>query len=203
MKFDVIHNRMDVIDPLIEGKTVLDLGCIDHDLKQIEGPWLHRELVHRAQEVIGVDHLPQAVEALTRMGYKAVCQNVEELNLGRLFNVIVAGEIIEHLNNPGLFLEGVHRHLKDDGQFILSTPNPFSIAQFFRIFKRNRIKVNSDHTTWFDPVTLEVLLKRHGFTIKRIYWLHDFKRFHLRTFFAYLRPYFHDGFLVICRKTTS
>lgn len=203
MKYPVLKNRMDLIEPLIKGKSVLDLGCVDHDLKQLQGTWLHRELVTHAKDVLGVDYLPEAVQGLKNLGFNVTCQNVEKLNLERTFDVIVAGEIIEHLSNPGLFLEGVHRHLKDDGLFILTTPNPFSIAQFFKILKRNKIKVNSDHTAWFDPQTIHALLQKNKFEIKQICWLNDFKRFWLRSFWAKLRSYFHDGFLVVCKKMSS
>ena len=191
---------MDLIGPLIKGKSVLDLGCVDHDLKQLQGSWLHRELVNSAKDILGVDYLPEAIQELKKLGFNVECQNVEELNLGRTFEVVVAGEIIEHLSNPGRFLEGIHRHLKDDGLFILTTPNPFSIAQFFKILKRNKIKVNADHTTWFDPQTIQVLLEKNHFKVKQIYWLDDFKRFRIRSFWASLRPYFHDGFLVVSEK---
>ncbi|MBI1871445.1 MAG: class I SAM-dependent methyltransferase [Chlamydiae bacterium] len=200
MKYPVLKNRMDAIRPLIQEKSVLDLGCVDHDLKQLKGTWLHRELIQSARKVLGVDSLPEAVQKLKEMGFNTVCQNVEELDLHEKFDVAIAGEIIEHLNNPGRFLSAIHRHLQDQGQLILTTPNPFSIAQFFKIIKHHQIKVNTEHTTWFDPQTLQVLLKNHHFKVQKIYWLHDFKRFYWRSLFARLRPYFHDGFLIIAEK---
>lgn len=200
MNYPVLSDRLSVIGPLVEGKTVLDLGCVDHEIGQVQGSWLHRELVRRAAEVVGVDHLPEAVEALGAMGYDVVCQNAEELELNRVFNVVVAGEIIEHLCNPGRMLDGVRRHLTDQGLLILTTPNPFSAAEFFKILKRNRIKVNPDHTAWYDPVTIQVLLAKCGFTAREIYWLNDFNRFPMRSLFARLRSYFHDGFLVVAER---
>ncbi|MBI1883751.1 MAG: class I SAM-dependent methyltransferase [Chlamydiae bacterium] len=200
MSYPILKNRMDLIGPLVKDKTILDLGCVDHYVKQLQGSWMHRELKKRAKEVTGVDHLPEAIEQLQKMGYHVVCQDVEKLNLHQKFDIVVAGEIIEHLKNPGLFLEGVQNHLKEDGLLILTTPNPFSIAQFFKILKRNQIKVNVDHTTWFDPQTLQVLLTKNHFQVKEIYWLNDFKRFWIRSLWAKFRPYFHDGFLVVCEK---
>jgi 2-polyprenyl-3-methyl-5-hydroxy-6-metoxy-1,4-benzoquinol methylase len=200
MKYPVLQNRMDIIGPLVKNKSVLDVGCVDHDIKQIQGSWMHREINQLAKEVLGVDHLPEAVQELQKLGFKVVCQNAEALNLNKTFDVIVAGEIIEHLKNPGLFLEGAAKHLKPGGILILTTPNAFSIANVFKILKRNKIKVNDDHTCWFDPVTIQTLLAKNHFIAREIYWINDFKRFWFRSFWAKLRPYFNDTFLVLASQ---
>ncbi|PIN94898.1 hypothetical protein COU53_01765 [Candidatus Pacearchaeota archaeon CG10_big_fil_rev_8_21_14_0_10_30_48] len=41
----------------------------------------------------------------------------------KYFDVIYAGEVIEHLYNPDKFLEECNRVLKDDGFIIITTPN--------------------------------------------------------------------------------
>jgi len=41
----------------------------------------------------------------------------------KLFDVIYAGEVIEHLYNPDKFLQECNRILKDDGFIIITTPN--------------------------------------------------------------------------------
>lgn len=47
------------------------------------------------------------------------------------FDIVYAGEIIEHLYNPDFFLEEINRILKDNGFLVLSTPN--LLAWFNRI----------------------------------------------------------------------
>jgi 2-polyprenyl-3-methyl-5-hydroxy-6-metoxy-1,4-benzoquinol methylase len=42
------------------------------------------------------------------------------------FDIVYAGEIIEHLYNPDFFLEEINRVLKDNGFLVLSTPNLLS-----------------------------------------------------------------------------
>ena len=50
-----------------------------------------------------------------------------KIRLGRKFDVIVTGEILEHLPNQGLFLENAERHLKKKGVQILTTPNALAL----------------------------------------------------------------------------
>ena len=71
----------------------------------------------------------EGVAALVRDGYRAVCADVQDLDLGRQFDTIIAGEIIEHLENPwAVFYKAVRKHLKRGGQLIITTPNPFYAA---------------------------------------------------------------------------
>ena len=41
------------------------------------------------------------------------------------FDTIIGGELIEHLECPASFLRACHKILKDDGQLLLTTPNPY------------------------------------------------------------------------------
>ncbi len=62
--------------------------------------------------------------------------NVETATLeplgGRPFDVIVAGEIIEHLENPGLFLRACRPLLSAEGSLIITTINAYCWFRFIR-----------------------------------------------------------------------
>jgi SAM-dependent methyltransferase len=63
------------------------------------------------------------------------------------FDVVVSVEGIEHLENPHLFLREVNRVLKDDGTFILTTPNIVSLRSRVRFlgsgfFQRDSMPLN-------------------------------------------------------------
>jgi 2-polyprenyl-3-methyl-5-hydroxy-6-metoxy-1,4-benzoquinol methylase len=94
-----------------------------------------------------------------------VVGNVEELeavDLDRQFDVVVAGELIEHLNNPGRFLRGVRRFVAPHGRLILTTPNAFGV-KFFMHALAGRDRSHPDHALLFSVSTLQCLLTRHGF----------------------------------------
>lgn len=140
-----------IILEIIKGKEVLDIGSYGAQLKKNKPKLLFNLIKERAKSVIGVD---------LKSDDKDIIQgNAETINLNRKFDVIIAGDLIEHLDNAGLFLDNMHRHLKDDGILIISTPNTKSLY----ILK----KPNETHTCWYCRYTLRYLLKQHGFKVEK------------------------------------
>jgi len=169
-----VVNRYEVIRSYVIGQDVLDLGCVDHSFERASSEkgefWLHRFLCEVSKSCLGVDILEEEIKKAKKLGYNCVVADVENLNLDKKFDVVIAGELIEHLHNPGQFLEIVKKHLILDGALILTTTNPFYLYRFFKIITNDNIPVNEEHTCFFDPKTLSYLLMQHGFDIKEIYW---------------------------------
>src|SRR3989344_7708517 len=163
------------IYPYIKDKEVLDIGCIEHDLerKDKERIWVHDFLRQNAKHVVGIDILKKDIETLKKQGYDVYCQNAETFKLNKKFDVIFAGELIEHLSNPGLFLEKCKLHLKKDGFLILTTPNAFTLSRILEeiIFFTNDPKENPDHTIWYSPTVIKELLRRYDININKIYFV--------------------------------
>src|SRR3989344_7621255 len=159
------------IYPYIKDKEVLDIGCIEHDLerKDKERIWVHDFLRQNAKHVVGIDILKKDIEILKKQGYDVYCQNAETFKLNKKFDVIFAGELIEHLSNPGLFLEKCKFHLKKDGFLIITTPNAFCLARLFGgfVFFTNDLDVNPEHTAWYSPKVIKELLRRYNFNIEK------------------------------------
>lgn len=166
------NSRIDFIKPYIVDKDVLDIGCVQHKLKHIENPqWLHRLICQSARSVLGVDILPEAVAYLNANGYEAVCANVEDMDLGRRFDVIIAGELIEHLDNPGRFLQNARKHLRTDGRLILTTPNAFSLGNILLPLKNLLgldYSINREHKAWYCRHTLRQLLEQNHYRVQEL-----------------------------------
>lgn len=172
LKIDFSEDEvLKAVFPYIKGKDVLDIGCVEHtlDVKNKERIWVHDFLREHTLHVTGIDIQERDIETLKKQGYDVSCQNAESFRFDKKFDVIFVGELIEHLSNPGLFLEKCREHLKDQGTLIITTPNAFSITRFLHILKwySNDPVVNDEHSFWFSPSVLGQLLRRYQFTPER------------------------------------
>jgi len=79
-----------------------------------------------------------------------------------------------------------------------STPtcNPFYYRQQSRILRHGTIQVNAAHTCWYDPLTLERMLRSVGLITAKGAWLSPTKRWNLMIFMARWRKYWNANFLV-------
>ncbi len=168
------RNKAQWVRAAVAGRKVLDLGCVCHNLDNTQGPdWLHGIVKAHAREVVGVDYLEDEVDALRRCGYNVVCANVETMDLDETFEVIVAGDLIEHLSNFGLFMETLVRHLAPGGVVLLSTPNPVNLLRMVGVLLRGGAGANSEHTCWFTAQVLQQLAARYGFVVSDVAYVDD------------------------------
>lgn len=168
-------SRAELVTRYCRGKKILDIGCVQHNSDNAANPlWLHKILADAAESVVGVDYLADEVDKLRAKGYKMVAADVTKpIPLDGPFDVIVVGNLIEHLSNfDGLF-ENMRRLLADDGVVLISTCNPFYREQYFYSAFHNDIMVNPEHTCWIDPVTLDQLAQRYGFGTEAVQWMRE------------------------------
>ena len=171
------------------GKNVLHLGCADWPFTENrlkDGTWLHSKLTVAASACIGVDLDRDAVVMLKeKHGIENIIEgNAEklgDLNIGG-FDVVVAGEIIEHLNNPGLLLESAKTVLRPGGKLLVTTTNAYCLRRFIRI-PFGKESIHPDHTCYFSHRTLEALAMRYGYSLTGKY---SYRITNTKPFFPYL-----------------
>ncbi len=168
-------DKIDFIKNKCKGRSVLDLGCVRHDaaFSMNDPNWLHRHLCDIAESIVGVDYVENEVRKLNQIGgYSIIYGDVTKpLPIEKRFDVIVAGDLIEHLTCFEGFFDNVNRLLKDDGILILTTPNPFYRDGFFYTLLKNDILVNPEHTCWIDPKCMNQLIERFSLEIIELHWL--------------------------------
>jgi 2-polyprenyl-3-methyl-5-hydroxy-6-metoxy-1,4-benzoquinol methylase len=139
--------------------------------------WLHGILRNNFLHVVGIDIDEGNVKTLQALGYQDIyLQSAEHFSLPQKFNTIVAGEVIEHLANPGLFLERVVAHLAPGGIAIITTPYPFSLLYgLYALSKYPKTCQNPEHTSWFCPRTFQTLVYRSGLRTVRWKLIEDYR----------------------------
>lgn len=180
----VYRSKLDWIGRFLRrDAAVLDLGCVCHDLDQTAVPWLHGFLRERCGRVVGVDYLPEAIARMRADGCEVVWADVQQMDLGERFDLVVAGDIVEHLDNVGQFLDRCREHLADDGLLLLTTPNPLTVTRYVRLLVKGSAGGNREHTCWFTAKLLGQLAARHGLAVSEEAWVDD-----ARLFYPWLKP---------------
>ena len=156
-------NRNEYLRKQVSGKTVLHIGCSDFPITKQrihDGTLLHALIQKNAQKILGIDLSEEGIAILNECGFEDVCiMNAESMKLNSKFDIILAGDVLEHLNNPGLFLEKICSLLNPGGELIVGVPSALTInnlkAWFF-----GWEQVHVDHTFYFSPKTLSTLCSR-------------------------------------------
>ena len=87
------------------------------------------------------------------------------------FDAVIAGDVIEHLENPSRFLREVSRVLKDGGRLIISTPqaNDWWVTLHNWFFRRwVKDPDPGEHLQNWTMLDMTRLLKKNGFAVEKI-----------------------------------
>lgn len=165
--------RKDKIVEICRNKKVLHMGFIQHShlYKELmnQNKWLHEKINEISKELVGIDYLHDDIEWFKKnTAYEVYFADVTKLDnwdYKDTFDVIICGELIEHLDNPGLMLEGVKQFMHQDSKLILTSPNPWSRNRIRLIKKQKKESewINPEHTCWFSFQTLKQILDRCGY----------------------------------------
>lgn len=211
--------RVDFIKNACRGRKVLHLGCTNWPYTQEaldNGGLLHLDLQGIASDIYGFDFDQEGLDFLSGKGvdklYQADLEKLDEVQINETFDVIVAGEMIEHLNNPGLFLQGIKRFMNADSRLIITTVNAY--CGFRLIYYGLRGKggsaepVHPDHVAYYSYSTLKLLVQRAGFVLDN-FSFYDLGEEHRKTAPWYIKaandicvgisPQLADGVIAECK----
>ncbi len=146
-------------------RHVLDVGCSSGDLA--------RRLVERGASVIGIDTDEQAAAEARAVCEQVLVGDVETMELpfpDESFDVVLCGDLIEHLRNPERFLSRVRPLLRPGGRLVLTTPNVANWAMRIGLLAgrwryTDRGILDRTHAHLFTKKTLEQTLERAGYRI--------------------------------------
>ncbi len=146
---------------------LLDIGCSSADFSS--------SFVGLGWDVYGVEIAANKAKEAKAKGIKAVVGDfAKQLPFkDGFFDVVFAGEVIEHVVDTDSFLKEAGRVLKTGGKLILTTPNLTSLENRIRILLGvYPIWVDyrlggAGHIRGYTPSTLKRQLRQHGFRIER------------------------------------
>jgi len=144
---------------------VLDVGCSSGDLA--------RRLVERGATVIGIDTDEQAATEARAVCERVLVGDVETMELpfpDESFDVVLCGDLIEHLHDPEGFLSRVRPLLRPGGRLVLTTPNVANWAMRIGLLAgrwryTDRGILDRTHAHLFTKKTLEQTLERAGYRV--------------------------------------
>jgi SAM-dependent methyltransferase len=167
-----MYDRTAYICNLCRNKKVLHLGATDAPYTKeaiASDRFLHGMLTNVCQEVVGMDIEKDMIDwlqsnhAINNIKHGNI-ENPEDYPEGD-FDFILAGEIFEHLSNPGKALDAIHKITKHNTRFIITVPNAYSLKGFARASVKYEL-IHPDHILHHSSHTLKTLMERHGFKVE-------------------------------------
>jgi len=197
-RLEVVRRERYIIDKC-RGKKVLDLGAVGFYRGWFSG--LHRSIMDVTDSVVGIDIDKTGIERAALQGIRNIhygdLQKLGDVDISDTFDVIIAGGVIEHLPNPGLFLMGVKRFFQPNTEMILETPNVFSLHRFYLALRRIEY-VHPEHVCYYSYSTLKHMLEIHGYTVKEeLAHVLGGRVTNLRMFLAERNLNFANGFIFV------
>jgi SAM-dependent methyltransferase len=120
----LVRWRYEEIAEHLIGRTCLELGSSDGQGTEL--------LLERFDTVTAVDGSAVALQGLRdRLGAEPALRIVEsyfeELELGERYDTVIAGHILEHVDDPAAVLAVARAHLADGGVLVADVPNALSL----------------------------------------------------------------------------
>lgn len=149
-------------------KKVLDVGCGDG--------FMMEKIQAQENQVEGVEVSTPAIKKARQKGLKIYDVSLSYRDwaktIHKKFDIVWAGEIIEHIFDTDLFLENIKQVLVKKGELIISTPNVASLGRrLLLLFGGNPVlettarKYDAGHIRYFTFDTLRKLTEEHGFKV--------------------------------------
>lgn len=168
IKYDSINPRLfQLVKP---NKRVLDVGCatglLGEKLKQQKNCY-----------VAGIEVEENVARKAMSVYDEVVIADVENLDAipfsQKYFNIIVLGDVLEHLKNPERVLKMLKEYLADDGYVLISVPNVshwrIRLMLLFGRFNYSKYGIlDENHLRFYTQKTFKQMVERCGYRVERL-----------------------------------
>ena len=172
LRMPLVQDRATWLAGLSAGQRVAHLGCADSPYTREllhAGMLLHARLVGTA-DVTGFDVDGSALELLRaafpgqRFVEADVTSGIPAEELGG-YDLVIAGEVLEHVPDADSFLRGCASLLRPAGRLCVTVPNACCPKIGLRSLV-GRESVHPDHRTYYGPRTLTRTLEGAGYELE-------------------------------------
>ena len=180
---------------------VLDLGCGSGRIS--------KELVNLGYVVNGLDFSDEAVKKAGAKGVSAKRANLDEgiPEEDAAFDVVWAGDIVEHVFDPIGLLRESHRVLKKGGIMLITIPSDVGlvsrITMLFGVSHQEGMYMTSGfykHHTFFTPRLIRFMLKKAGFRLESFQTVLILGKYQFSTP-SFLPAAFFNEMIITARRT--
>lgn len=151
----IINEFEEIIRPDMK---VLDVGCST-------GHFLFA-LKDRVGERVGVELNQDAVDFIRQnLDFKVYSEPMESVNIKEgPFDLITSLHVLEHVDDPFVFLQSIAKHLKSGGHLYLEIPNlDDALLSIFHVPGYTNFYYREPHLSYFSSHTMALLMKKAGF----------------------------------------
>ena len=201
-------SRSHWVKTYVKGKKILDIGFAGGSNEQ--KPWYFHQIIRENNPnsiVIGIDLDKGAIEKhpeLVRRYKGLILADGTWIPLrDGHFDIVFMGEVLEHVWNPLILLQETHRVLKNGGLLVITTPNPYHLANVISFWFKREFEDDPDHKIIYDLKSLSNLIRYTGFRLLKVRTIKIFIPFLKKIFTSDIRPFSHMGanLCVIAKKT--
>lgn len=190
-----LENRRYLENKFNKIQNILDIGSMNDNKR------LFKEYYKITRNIIGIDLNTELGDLIFWNIYKADCQN---FNFNRKFDLIICGEVIEHLSNFQGFFNSLRKHLKKNGKVIITTPNPMSFMRLCQKLIKQEPTNDKYHTVMLDSITFSNMCRENGFKVVKNYYYYEkhttLLTYKINNLVSFIIPKYASGYLFIIEK---
>ena len=147
-KYSVEKNEYDFASKYIkEGDKVLDIGC---------GWGFFSSYVPKA-DYLGIEFSQESKQKCEERNIKVTSTLIEDMPKDNKFDVVVAFQVVEHIENPINFVSSMRDITKDNGLMIISVPN---VDSFNSLQENNYLNYPPHHISWWSKDSILYLANK-------------------------------------------
>lgn len=166
---DFQMDRLEIIESYYSvEKTFLEIGCsAGQFLSKIKGKF---------KEVVGVELAKNCADYVREVFQIPVyTQTFQEICWENKFDYIGFFQVLEHIDQPDIFLQSIAKVLNEDGRVFIEVPNLNDpLRKLYDLSGYEEFFYHEAHLSYFTEKSIALLLEKNGFEVEKIHFLQDY-----------------------------